>query len=246
MHENNPFIVDVAPVEERVSFYRRAYLHVAGALLAFAALLALFFAGFDQKAGIAYTVSVALFGMMKSMGIFGWLLVMLGFWIGTMGAQALAMNRASTASQYAGLGLYVLLEALIFIPLLAVVYAKTGGQMSQILVPACGLTGALVLGLTLAVYMTDSDFSFLRTILVVGLFVTLGMVLLSALGLFALGSWFALVMILLMATAILYQTWVIKTQLTTGEHVIAAFMLFSSIVTLLWYVISFFLGRRED
>jgi FtsH-binding integral membrane protein len=53
-------------------------------------------------------------------------------------------------------------------------------------------------------------------------------------------------MILLMASAILYQTWVIKTQLSTGDHVIAAFMLFSSIVTLLWYVISFFLGRRSE
>ena len=50
----------------------------------------------------------------------------------------------------------------------------------------------------------------------------------------------------LMASAILYQTWVIKTQLHTDEHIIAAFMLFSSIVTLLWYVISFFLGRRSE
>jgi FtsH-binding integral membrane protein len=118
--------------------------------------------------------------------------------------------------------------------------------MSQILVPACGLTGALVVGLTFSVYMTSTDFSFLRTILVVGSFVALGLIVLSACGLFALGTWFALAMILLMASAILYQTWVIKTQLNTDEHIIAAFMLFSSIVTLLWYVISFFLGRRSE
>lgn len=244
--ENNPFIVDVAPVEERVSFYRRTYVHVAGSLLAFAALLALFFAGFDQKAGIAYAVAGALFGMMKSIGVFGWLLVMFGFWVGTMGAQALAMNRASVTAQYSGLGLYVVLEALIFIPLLAIVHLKTGGQMAQILLPACSLTGALVVGLTLAVYMTDADFSFLRTVLVIASVVVLALVLLSAFGVVALGTWFALAMILLMATAILYQTWVIKTQLTTGDHIIAAFMLFSSIVTLLWYVISFFIGRRDD
>jgi len=244
--ENNPFIVEVAPVEERVNFYRRTYVHVAGALLGFGALLALFFAGFDQHAGIAFTVKESLFGMMKSLGAWSWLLVMLAFWVGTMVAQGLATNRASVAAQYAGLGLYVLLQALIFIPLLAIVHLKTGGQMSQILVPACGLTGALVVGLTFSVYMTSTDFSFLRTILVVGSFVALGMVLLSAFGLFALGTWFALAMILLMASAILYQTWVIKTQLNTDEHIIAAFMLFSSIVTLLWYVISFFLGRRSE
>jgi len=244
--DSNPFIVDVAPVEERVNFYRRTYVHVAGALLAFAALLALFFAGYDQNAGIAFAVKESLFGMMKSMGAFGWLLVLLGFWIGTMGAQALAMNRASVSSQYAGLGLYVVLESLIFIPLLAIVHVQTHGQMSQILLPACALTGALVVGLTLAVYMTDTDFSFLRTVLVIASVVVLALIVLSAFGVVSLGTWFALAMILVMATAILYQTWVIKSQLTTGDHIIAAFMLFSSIVTLLWYVIQFFMGRRSE
>jgi FtsH-binding integral membrane protein len=244
--ENNPFIVDVAPVEERVSFYRRTYLHVAGALLAFAALLALFFAGFDQQTGIAFVLAKSLFDFMSSMGAWSWLLVMAAFWVGTMVAQGLAMNRASVASQYAGLGLYVVLEALIFIPLLAVVHIKTGGQMSQILVPACTLTGALVVGLTLSVFMTNADFSFLRTVIVIGSVVALAVVLLSFFVPMVLGTWFALAMILLMATAILYQTWVIKTQLSTGDYIIAAFMLFSSIVTLLWYVISFFLGRRSE
>ncbi|MEY3584108.1 MAG: hypothetical protein RL759_1120 [Verrucomicrobiota bacterium] len=244
--ENNPFIVDVAPVEERVSFYRRTYLHVAGALLGFAALLALFFAGYDQGTGIAYVLAKSLFALMGSLGAWSWLLVMAAFWGGTMVAQSLASNRASVAAQYSGLGLYVLLQALMFVPLLAIVHSSTSGQMAQILVPACSLTGALVVGLTLSVFMTSADFSFLRTIIVIGSVVALGLVLLSAFGLFALGTWFALAMILLMATAILYQTWVIKTQLTTGDYIIAAFMLFSSIVTLLWYVISFFLGRRND
>ena len=171
---------------------------------------------------------------------------MVAFWGGTMVAQGLASNRASVASQYSGLGLYVLLQALMFIPLLAIVHISTGGQMAQILVPACSLTGALVVGLTLSVFMTNADFSFLRTVIVIGSVVALAVVLLSFFVPMVLGTWFALAMILLMATAILYQTWVIKTQLTTGDYIIAAFMLFSSIVTLLWYVISFFLDRRND
>ena len=40
-------------------------------------------------------------------------------------------------------------------------------------------------------------------------------------------------MIVLMATVILYQTWVIKDSCETDQHVFAAFILFSAFVTLL-------------
>ncbi|MEY3959236.1 MAG: hypothetical protein RJA37_1839, partial [Verrucomicrobiota bacterium] len=45
---------------------------------------------------------------------------------------------------------------------------------------------------------------------------------------------------------ILYQTHEIKNTLETDQHVAAAFVLFSSFVTLLFYVIRLFLDRRED
>jgi len=51
---------------------------------------------------------------------------------------------------------------------------------------------------------------------------------------------------LLMASVILYQTYVIKNTLETDQYIAAAFVLFSSFVTLLFYVIRFFLGRRDD
>jgi FtsH-binding integral membrane protein len=52
-------------------------------------------------------------------------------------------------------------------------------------------------------------------------------------------------MIVLMSTVILYQTNEIKNTLETDQHVAAAFILFSAFVTLLFYVIRFFAGRRE-
>jgi FtsH-binding integral membrane protein len=52
-------------------------------------------------------------------------------------------------------------------------------------------------------------------------------------------------MIILMATVILYQTNEIKNTMETDQHVAAAFVLFSSFVTLLFYVIRLFAGRRE-
>ncbi|NDD71529.1 permease, partial [bacterium] len=122
----------------------------------------------------------------------------------------------------------------------------TNGNVGDILIPACALTGALVLGLTLAVQFTQVDFSFLRIVIVIGSICALGAIIMfSILGINP-GTWFALAMILLMATVILYQTHVIKNNCSTDDYVIAAFILFSAFVTLLFYVIQFFMGRRSE
>lgn len=241
MYENNPFIVAVAPAADRVAFFRRTYLHVAGAFAAFGLLLYAFF-----QTGIANSVLKGFGGIMGSMGGYGILVVMLMFWGGTFVAQKLAENRASRPSQYLGLGLYVLLEAIIFVPLIAMVAIKTGGNSAEILLPACGVTAALVVGLTIAVFTMGVDFSFLRVAIVIGSVCALGVIIVAALSGSTLGNWFSIIMILLMATVILYQTHVIKESCETDQHVLAAFILFSAFVTLLWYVIRLFLGRRSD
>jgi FtsH-binding integral membrane protein len=138
----------------------------------------------------------------NSLGGLTWLIVMLTFWAGTYYAQKLASVGASRESQYAGLGLYVFLEALTFIPLISVVAYKTGGNAETILIPACALTGALVLGLTLAVQFTQVDFSFLRIVITIGSICAIGAIIMFAIMGINPGTWFALAMILLMATVI--------------------------------------------
>ncbi len=235
--ESNPFIVADAPAADRAAFFRRTYGLVAASFAAFAiALFALF------ASGVARSFMQGIAGI-GSFGIFG---VMILFWIGTTIAQSLAFNRASHASQYAGLGIYVLLEALIFVPLIYYTAAVTKGNPGEILVPACIVTGALVAGLTAVVFMTDLDFSFLRAAIVIGSICVLGIVIVSLFAGWSLGTWFSVAMIVLMATVILYQTNEIKNTLETDQHVAAAFILFSSFVTLLFYVIRFFAGRGRD
>jgi FtsH-binding integral membrane protein len=140
----------------------------------------------------------------------------------------------------------VLLQALIFIPLITIVSLQTGGNAKEILIPACGVTGALVFGLSVAVFFTGVDFSFLRVAIIIGSIAALGAIIVFSIMGINPGTWFSLAMILLMATVILYQTWVIKDQCSTQDHVLAAFILFSAFVTLLWYVIQFFMGRRNE
>jgi FtsH-binding integral membrane protein len=244
--ESNPFIVADAPAADRAAFFRRTYGLVAIGFAAFAALLAIFFVGFDRQEGIAFALFSGLFSMMRSLGGWSILLVMLAFWGATTVAQSLAFNRASRSSQYAGLGLYVVLEALIFIPLIGYVILSTKGNASTVLVPAGIVTGGMIAGLTALVFMTNLDFSFLKVAIILGSFAALAIVLVAAIAGLSLGAWFSIAMIVLMATVILYQTNEIKNTLETDQHVAAAFILFSSFVTLLFYVIRFFAGGRRD
>jgi len=239
--ENTSPIVAQADQMDAAQFYRKTYGLVALAFAGFASLLYLFF--ITPVAGLFMNTIGAMY---NSLGGFTWLIVMLAFWAGTYYAQKLASNRADRSSQYAGLGLYVVLEALIFIPLITVVALSTKGNVGDILIPACTLTGALVLGLTIAVQFTQVDFSFLRVIITIGSICAIGAIIMFAIMGINPGTWFALAMILLMASVILYQTHVIKNNCSTEDYVIAAFILFSAFVTLLWYVIQFFLGRRSE
>jgi len=244
--ESNPFIVADAPAADRAAFFRRTYGLVAIGFAAFAALLAIFFVGFDQRSGIAFAVFTGLGSMISSLGGWSILLVMLAFWGATTVAQSLAFNRASRTSQYAGLGLYVILEALIFVPLIGYVILSTKGNASSVLVPAGIVTGGMIAGLTALVFMTNLDFSFLKVAIILGSFAALAIVLVAAIAGLSLGAWFSIAMIVLMATVILYQTNEIKNTMETDQHVAAAFILFSSFVTLLFYVIRFFAGGRRD
>ena len=246
MHESNPFIVADAPAADRAAFFRRTYGLVAAAFGAFAVLLALFFVGFDQRQGIAFLLFSGLFSMIDSLGGWSVLLVMVAFWGANSVAQSLAFNRASRGSQYAGLGLYVILEALIFVPLIGFVIISTKGDAGSVLIPAGIVTGAIIAALTALVFMTNLDFSFLKVAIVIGSFAALAIVIVAAIAGLSLGAWFSIAMIVLMATVILYQTNEIKNTLETDQHVAAAFILFSSFVTLLFYVIRFFAGGRRD
>lgn len=241
MYESNPFIVADAPAAARAAFYRRTYGLVAASLAAFGAALYVMFVS-----GVAQSVMSGLASMLGSLGGWSMLLIMLAFWGGSTVAQSLAFNRASRGTQYLGLGLYILLQALIFIPIIAYTAAVTKGNPGEILVPACLITGVLAAGLTVTVFMSSTDFSFLRTAIVIASFCALGAIVVSMIAGWTLGAWFSIAMIVLMASVILYQTHEIKNTMETDQHVAAAFVLFSSFVTLLFYVIRLFLDRRED
>ncbi len=116
---------------------------------------------------------------------------------------------------------------------------------SHVIMQAAILTLSLFGGLTAMVFMSNIDFSFLRTGLVVGGFISLGLIASAMLFGFNLGLWFSLGMVVLAAGSILFQTNQIKDQFTTDMYVGASVQLFASVMLLFWYILSIFM-RSDD
>lgn len=234
----NPFTVAMAAPADRASFYRRTYGLVAVSCAAFGLILAGLL-----SSPLADTLTALLFGN----GMFGWLLVLGALWAVSAFANRLAFGGASQATQLAGLGIYVVAEAIIFTPLINVCLHMFGATvaLNEIVAPAALSTFMLAGGLTATVFMTKTDFSFLRAVVSVGFFVALGAILVFALAGINPGTWFIVAMIGFMAAVILYYTWSVKTQFNTDQHVGAALVIFAGIATLFWYMIQLFMSRRD-
>ena len=99
-------------------------------------------------------------------------------------------------------------------------------------------------GLTAVVFLTKTDFSFLRTAITVGGFISLGLIVAGALFGFNLGLWFSVGMVVLASGSILYQTSQVKDQFGTGQYVGAALQLFASVMLLFWYILRILMSRK--
>jgi hypothetical protein len=144
--------------------------------------------------------------------------------------------------QYAGLILYVAIEAAIFLPLMVI----AANLSDPTLIPAAALiTGTLFAGLTLVAFTTRADFSFLRGVVLVGGLVALGLIVASILFGFQLGVIFAVAMVGLAAAAILYYTSNILKYYRTDQYVAASVTLFASVALMFYYVLWLLIQLRR-
>jgi len=219
--------------EQRASFIRKTYLVLAAAILAFIIVEAALFA--TPAAGLI------IFGLIKTGGL-GWLLVLALFMGVSYMANNWAVSESSPIIQFLGLGVYVLAEAIIFVPLIFV--ATNYSNDNLVLIKAGVVAIGLFLGITATVFLTRTDFSFLAPILAIGGFAALGFIVASILFGFTLGNVFAFVMVAFAGTAILYNTSNVLHRFNTNQHVAAALTLFASIALLFWYILRIFTSRR--
>ena len=116
-----------------------------------------------------------------------------------------------------------------------------GGEV--ILNQAVIMTLALFTGLSITVLVTKKDFSFLKSILTIGFFIALGLIIAGVIFGFELGLWFSVGMVALAAGSILYQTSNMVHKYREEQYVGAALGLFASLMLLFWYILRIFMSR---
>lgn len=225
-------VVSELPGEAKAGFIRRTYGHLALAIAAFALIeYQLIQMGFGEKA-------MALLATSK----WSWLIVLAAFMGVGMLANKWAHSGASRELQYAGLGLYVVAEAIIFLPLIFMAQAIAPGVLEN----AALITGALVGGITLVVFTTRKDFSFIAPALKIGGMVALGVIVAAIVFGLELGTFFSGVMILFAGGCVLYTTSNILHTYREDQHVAASLALFASVALMFWYVIQFLMSFGSD
>lgn len=233
----NPYAVSPvaqAPIETRTDFVRKVYIHLAGAIGLFAILESLLI---SMGAG---EVAMSLLGASR----YSWLAVLAAFMGVSWIANKWAYGGASKSTQYAGLILYTLAEAVIFLPLIMLAFIKEPAAIGK----AGVVTGFMVLGLTAIAFTTKKDFTFLGGFLKIACLIALGLI---VAGVFmpslmtGMGIWFSIAMVAVCAGSILYNTSAIMYHYAPGQHVAASLSLFASVATMFWYVLRIFLSSRN-
>ena len=224
-----------AEEDARAAFIRNTYLHLCGAIMLFVALEAAIF---------TLVPAATLDGLMRQIfaSRFGWVAVLFGFMGISWLANTWATSDASRGMQYAGLALYVIAEAIIFVPLLYM-----ANVVAPMAIPAAGVLTLLMFGgLTALVFITGSDLTSWGKYLWVAGLGALGVAICAALFNFQLGVWFSGAMVVLAAGYILYDTSNVLHRYRTEQYVAASLALFASVALLFWYILRLMMSMRRD
>jgi FtsH-binding integral membrane protein len=227
-------------VSDRVTFIRKTYAHLGGALIAFAVVTAVM---------MKYMTELSLKLSFAGGSGAGSLILFLGlFLLINWGAQRLARSETSPALQYLGLGIVVLLWSVLAQPMIWYTIAKFGdpsqvfaansvhavlsAKATAVLAEAAISTLAIFVGLTLTVFYTRKDFSFMGSFLSVAMWAVIGVAIASLIFGFHMGVIWSGVIVLLMSGYILYETSLIMNYFRPTQHVAASLMLFATVVNL--------------
>lgn len=225
-----------AAEDERTTFIRRTYAHLAGAVALFVLIEVVIF-----KMVPAQTLQETAMWMLGEP--WHWLVVLGAFMLVSVVADRWARSSTSLGVQYAGLGLYVVCEAVIFVPLLLIADRLGAARGQNLIATAAVMTLIVFAGLTMLVFVTRADFSWLGKYLGLAAFVLLGFIICALMFDMQLGDWFAGLMVALAAGYILFYTSNILHHYRLNQYVAASLALFASVALLFWYILQLVMSR---
>ena len=217
--------------EQRSQFITKTYLHLFAAVMAFMCV-----EYFLLRSEAAQNLAMSALQH-------NWLII-LGIYMAVSWGASFMARSASRGVQYAGLGLYVLAEAAIFLPLLMMAMFKTGD--ASLIFKSCMVTLSGFIALTGIAFVTRKNFSFLRGALMWGGILAMIAIVGGVLMGFSLGLWFSVLMVGLAGASILYTTSNIIHEYSEEDYVGASLELFSALALMLWYVVRIFTSLSDD
>lgn len=229
-----PHSVMTLDVGERATFLVRTYAHLFGAIALFVLIQVGLF-----SAGAA--------GPLANLVAGNWMIFFGAFMLTSWLASRFAARASTLPVQYLMLFAFVVVWAVIFTPMIYIANQMSVGDGSG--TPMLAAAAITTLGgfaaLSLIVFITRKDFSFLRGILMWGGFGALGLVVASMIFGFHMGTWFSVAMVVFAGAAILHDTSNVLHHYPEDRYVSAALELFGSIALLFWYVLRLFLSSRD-
>lgn len=240
METENPYkyTMSVADAEADVrrSFIKKVYMHLAFAILAFGII----------ESMLLKIPAVQELGMkVISGGNMAWLAVLGAFMLVGVFASKMAHSNVSRSTQYIGLSLYVVAEALIFVPIIMIA-RYVGGGTNDLVIQAFLITTGIFAALTFVVLTTRKDFSFLGGFLKIGGIAILVTIVASLIFGWNLGVFFSGFMVLFIGALTLYQTSKILEEYPEDHYVGAALGLFASFATMLYYVLHILISMASN
>ncbi len=215
--------------ERRGQFLIRTYAHLYAAVMLFAGIDYVLFA-----TGAAPRMAEAMLSV-------NWGLVLGAYVLVSWMAARFARMDTTRDVQYTAFVVYVMAEAVLFVPLLYIAQLVAPGALNgAIYATVAGFTA-----LTAIVAWTGKDFSFLRGFLAWGGMTALVVIVGALLFHFPLGAWFDVAMIAFAGAAILYDTSKVMRFHGEGNYVAASLQLFASVALMFWYVLRLFINMRR-
>ncbi len=212
--------------DARVAFMMKVYQHIGLALAAFMGMEFLLF-----SSGLAETF----YDWFAGGGGGRWLLFLGGFMVGSWIANQAVVDLSNPGRQYAGLFGMAALYSVLFAPFLYYVFNVQ--DSANDVWAAAVITGIGFAGLSAVAWFTRKDLSFIRPLIMWGGVAALVLIVGAVIFGFNLGTWFSVGMIALAGAAILYTTQEALRRYPEQAYVAAAVQLFSSIMTMFWYVL---------